>query len=178
MACSTPTILKLLQVTFGQHALVHVTAISGKLRACPSQFTSRAEAANGLSAARRRALARAPGHARVAGNRVRWAWCLVTSEGLAAKCSCAVALRAGIWETIYQSQLGSFQNTKVQHRIHNSPTMDSTPNQIQSTHFAKIHSHLGLRPNTRVSYACYKGCPSHLHSRNRPINNANDNTTP
>jgi hypothetical protein len=92
-------------VTFGLHALVHVTAISGELRACPSKFTSRAEAANGLSAVRRRALARAPGHARVAGNRVRWARRLVTNEKDAAKRPGAVALRPGIWGTICHSQV-------------------------------------------------------------------------
>jgi hypothetical protein len=64
-------------VTFGLHALIYVTAVPRCVRPFPLQVSGRAEATDGLNAARRRALARAPGHTRIAGDRVRGAQRLV-----------------------------------------------------------------------------------------------------
>lgn len=90
---SGPTVLEVEQVTFRLHALKHVTAVSRSLRSRPAKFTGGAETANGLYAARRRALARGAGYTRVAGERVRGAWRLVIQQYFAAMSRRRVALR-------------------------------------------------------------------------------------
>jgi hypothetical protein len=95
-------------VTFGLDALIHVTAVPRCVRSCALQFSCRAEATNGLNAARWRALAGAPRHTRVAGNRVRGAQRLVFHyQVVTVVCSRAVTPRPVIWERRAASADGS-----------------------------------------------------------------------